>query len=79
MSNIQFTWDPKKAGSNLKKHGISFEEARTVFYDEMAQLIPVIGAPVGIVANYSLVTKLGKMAMNAYRMRLKEMELLVSK
>ncbi len=46
---------------------------------KMAQLIPVIGAPVGIVANYSLVTKLGKMAMNAYRMRLKEMELLVSK
>ncbi len=45
---------------------------------KMAQLIPIIGAPVGIIANYTLVTKLGKMAMNAYRMRLKEMELLVN-
>ena len=40
MSNIQFIWDPKKAESNHRKHGVSFEEARTVFYDEMAQLIP---------------------------------------
>ncbi len=37
---------------------------------KMAQLIPVIGAPVGVVANYSLIKKLGKTAMNAYRMRL---------
>ena len=34
MSNISFVWDPKKAASNLRKHGISFEEARTVFFDE---------------------------------------------
>jgi len=40
---------------------------------KMAQLIPVIGAPVGIVANYHLVTKMGRMAMNAYRMRLQKM------
>lgn len=39
MSNIRFVWDPRKADSNLRKHGVSFEEARTVFYDEMAQLI----------------------------------------
>lgn len=26
------TWDPKKAEANLKKHGISFEEAETVFF-----------------------------------------------
>lgn len=36
---------------------------------KMAQLVPVIGAPVGAVANYALVKKLGKTAKNAYRMR----------
>jgi hypothetical protein len=36
---------------------------------KMAQLIPVIGAPVGVVVNYRLITKLGATAMNAYRMR----------
>jgi hypothetical protein len=36
---------------------------------KMAQLIPGIGAPVGIVVNNSLIKKLGKTAMNAYRMR----------
>ena len=37
---------------------------------KMAQLIPVIGAPVGIVVNNSLIKKLGVTAMNSYRMRL---------
>ena len=41
---------------------------------KMAQLIPIIGAPVGIVANYQLVKKLGTTAMNAYRMRWFEKE-----
>ncbi len=36
---------------------------------KMAQLVPLIGAPVGIVANYQLVKKLGTTAINAYRMR----------
>lgn len=36
---------------------------------KMAQLIPVIGAPVGIVVNYRLIKQLGETAMNAYRMR----------
>ncbi|MEO6288275.1 MAG: EcsC family protein [Ginsengibacter sp.] len=36
---------------------------------KLAQLIPVIGAPVGFVVNYQLIKKLGKTAMNAYRMR----------
>lgn len=36
---------------------------------KMAQLIPIIGAPVGIVVNYRLIRKLGETAMNAYRMR----------
>lgn len=33
---IAFAWDPAKARSNLKKHGVSFEEARTVFLDDFA-------------------------------------------
>ena len=33
---IEFEWDEAKAASNLKKHGISFEEARSVFFDELA-------------------------------------------
>ena len=33
---IEFEWDPAKARSNLRKHGVSFEEARSVFYDEYA-------------------------------------------
>lgn len=37
---------------------------------KMAQLIPGIGAVVGIVANYKLINQLGNTAMNAYRMRL---------
>jgi hypothetical protein len=37
---------------------------------KMAQLIPVIGAPVGIVVNNRLIKKLGVTAMNAYRMRI---------
>jgi hypothetical protein len=39
---------------------------------KMAQLIPIIGAPVGAVVNYRLIKKLGFTAMNAYRMRLNE-------
>lgn len=37
---------------------------------KMAQLVPVIGAPVGVIVNNSLIKKLGRTAMNAYRMRL---------
>lgn len=37
---------------------------------KMAQLLPVIGAPVGVIVNYRLIRKLGITAMNAYRMRL---------
>lgn len=33
---IKFEWDLAKATSNKKKHGISFEEAQSVFYDEFA-------------------------------------------
>lgn len=37
---------------------------------KMAQMIPIIGAPVGAFVNYRMLRKLGFTAMNAYRMRL---------
>jgi uncharacterized protein len=39
MDTLDFVWDEAKNTINKKKHGISFEEARTVFYDENALLI----------------------------------------
>jgi uncharacterized protein len=33
---IDFEWNSGKALSNLRKHGVSFEEARSVFFDECA-------------------------------------------
>jgi len=34
---IEFEWNLAKARSNFKKHGVSFEEAQSVFYDEYAR------------------------------------------
>jgi len=39
MSALTFEWDKRKAAANLKKHGVSFEEAKSAFYDERAKLI----------------------------------------
>ena len=36
MDKIKFEWDKRKEKANVKKHGISFDEACTVFYDENA-------------------------------------------
>jgi len=33
---MKFSWDPRKADSNLRKHGVAFDEAITVFNDPMA-------------------------------------------
>jgi len=33
---VIYEWDPKKAKANLRKHGMSFEEAATVFLDPLA-------------------------------------------
>ena len=33
---MHFEWDPSKSAANLKKHQVSFEEARTVFFDDFA-------------------------------------------
>ena len=37
---MQFEWDREKAITNLRKHGVSFEEAVTVFYDSLAATFP---------------------------------------
>jgi uncharacterized protein len=39
MKNITFDWDASKALSNKKKHGISFEEDKSTFFDENALVI----------------------------------------
>jgi uncharacterized DUF497 family protein len=36
MKQLEFEWDKKKDKVNAKKHGVSFDEARTVFFDEQA-------------------------------------------
>ena len=40
MSYLTFEYDPNKAESNRRKHGVTFDEAESVFYDEYARLIP---------------------------------------
>lgn len=39
MAGLRFQWDSAKSAANQRKHGVSFDEARTVFYDEHALLI----------------------------------------
>jgi uncharacterized DUF497 family protein len=36
---VRFEWDPEKAASNLAKHGVSFDEASTVFGDPLATTV----------------------------------------
>jgi uncharacterized DUF497 family protein len=38
MTQIKFIWDEEKAKANVRKHGVSFEEASSVFADENARL-----------------------------------------
>ena len=39
MSELRFEWDSDKAAENQRKHGVSFEEAQSIFADEFATLI----------------------------------------
>jgi len=39
MSYLKFLWDTSKANINYGKHGVSFDEAKSVFYDDHARLI----------------------------------------
>jgi uncharacterized protein len=36
--DVEFEWDPRKAATNLRKHGIAFEEAISVFADPLARI-----------------------------------------
>jgi uncharacterized DUF497 family protein len=40
MDDLQFTWDPAKGAANLSKHGVSFEDASTVFRNPLAKVLP---------------------------------------
>jgi uncharacterized protein len=39
MAPLQFEWDPRKAAVNLRKHGVAFPEATTVFGDPLSLTI----------------------------------------
>ena len=40
MKNLRFEWDENKNRTNQRKHNVSFDEAKTVFYDKNSRLIP---------------------------------------
>ncbi len=67
-------WDEKSKSLPANIHEFDWRTFQQEYRDyidlaKMAQLIPIIGAPVGVLANYGLIKKLGVTAMNAYRMR----------
>jgi len=37
MNDLRFEWDPVRAATNLRKHGVAFEEAQTAFLDDSAR------------------------------------------
>ncbi len=47
MNSLNFEWDGNKNLSNQKKHGVSFDEATTVFSDELGRLIPDPDSSIG--------------------------------
>lgn len=68
-------WNTKKESLPDDIHQFDWRNFQQEYRDyidlaKMAQLIPGIGAVLGLVANYKLIEQLGKTAMNAYRMRL---------
>jgi proteasome assembly chaperone (PAC2) family protein len=68
-------WEAQKQALPDDMHQFEWRPFQQEYRDyidlvKMAQLIPGIGAVVGIVANYKLITQLGNTAKNAYRMRL---------
>jgi uncharacterized DUF497 family protein len=59
---LQFEWNPKKAKTNLRKHGVSFDEAVTVFYDPLSATFDdtehSLGEPRFITIGYSSKSRL---------------------
>ena len=45
LTTVDFSWDERKAAANLKKHGVSFGEAATVFADPLALAIDDVEDP----------------------------------
>jgi uncharacterized DUF497 family protein len=39
MSIVQLEWDPDKAEPNVKRHGVTFEEAASAFDDDLAYIV----------------------------------------
>jgi len=39
MDELRFEWDPAKDAENQEKHGVSFDEAKTTFFDDFARVI----------------------------------------
>lgn len=67
------TWDSRPHPQTLDDFDWRrFQQEYRDYIDlaKLAQLIPIIGAPVGAVVNWNLTQRVGAMAMNAYRMRL---------
>jgi EcsC protein family len=68
-------WEEKKKHLPEDIHQFDWRNFQQEYRDyidlaKMAQLVPVIGAPVGVIVNNNLIKKLGLTAMNAYRMRM---------
>ena len=75
-------WDQKSKELPEDIHQFDWRNFQQEYRDyidlaKMAQLIPIIGAPVGFVVNSNLIKKLGFTAMNAYRMRLLKNDMIV--
>ena len=55
---VRFRWSEEKAAANIRKHGVGFEEAKTVFGDSLALAVPDLADSVGeerwVVLGYSL-------------------------
>lgn len=73
--NKMVDWDEQQKKLPEDIHQFDWRNFQQEYRDyldiaKMAQLVPVIGAPVGVLVNYRLIKKLGITAMNAYRMRL---------
>lgn len=70
-------WNTKKEKLPDDIHQFEWRKFQQEYRDyidlaKMAQLVPGIGAVVGVIVNYKLINRLGTTAMNAYRMRLVE-------
>lgn len=74
---MEFEWDQRKAKSNLKKHGISFQEATTVFGDVLSI---TFDDPDNSINEYRLLTfglsKTGKLLVVSHTERLESMRII---